>query len=85
MRIELLDLAKADLLEGFHFYEKNEAGLGDYYLTNLFSDIERLKMSGGWKGKPGNGANQLVTERKRSGVKSCWEMVCIWTKKTETV
>ena len=44
MRIELLDLAKEDLLVGFDFYEQKEAGLGDYYLTNLFSDIERLKI-----------------------------------------
>jgi hypothetical protein len=29
MRIELLDLAKEDLLEGFHFYETKKAGLGD--------------------------------------------------------
>jgi hypothetical protein len=47
MRIEILDLAKADLLEGFHFYEVKEQGLGDYFLTNIFSDIERLKISGG--------------------------------------
>ena len=42
MRIEILDLAKADLLEGFQFYEEKELGLGDYFLTNLFSDIERF-------------------------------------------
>jgi len=47
MRIEILDLAKQDLLEGFHFYEQKQQGLGDYYLTNLFSDIERLKISVG--------------------------------------
>jgi hypothetical protein len=47
MRIEILDLAKADLLEGFQFYEEKELGLGDYFLTNLFSDIERLKISAG--------------------------------------
>jgi len=35
MRIELLDLAKEDLLEGFHFYETKEAGLSDYYLTSI--------------------------------------------------
>lgn len=28
MRIEILDLAKADILEGFHFYEAKEEGLG---------------------------------------------------------
>jgi len=38
MRIEILDLAKTDPLEGFHFYEQKELGLGDYFLTNIFSD-----------------------------------------------
>lgn len=47
MRIEILDLAKADLLEGFNFYEDKEPGLGDYFLTHIFSDIERLKISAG--------------------------------------
>jgi hypothetical protein len=27
MRLEIFDLAKADLLEGFHFYEDKEHGL----------------------------------------------------------
>lgn len=35
MRIEILDLAKQDLLDGFQFYEQKEQGLGDYFLTNL--------------------------------------------------
>ncbi len=47
MKIEILDLAKTDLLDGFHCYEEKELGLGDYFLTNIFSDIERLKISAG--------------------------------------
>jgi hypothetical protein len=35
MKIQILDLAKADLIEGYHFYEEREAGLGDYFLNNL--------------------------------------------------
>ena len=47
MRIEILDQAESDLLEGFHFYEDQEPGLGSYFLTNLFSDIESLRLYGG--------------------------------------
>jgi hypothetical protein len=28
MKLELLDLAIGDLIEGYHFYERQEAGLG---------------------------------------------------------
>lgn len=47
MKLEILDLAKNDLIDGYHFYEEKEEGLGDYFLTNLFSDIESLKVFAG--------------------------------------
>ncbi len=40
MRIEILDEADADLIEGYHFYETQEAGLGSYLLDSLFSDVD---------------------------------------------
>ena len=30
MRLQILDLAKDDIIDGFHFYEAKEDGLGDY-------------------------------------------------------
>lgn len=39
MNIRILDDAERDLLEGFRFYEAQEAGLGSYFLTNLFADM----------------------------------------------
>lgn len=47
MRLQILDLAKNDLIEGFHFYEAKEKGVGDYFLANLYSDIESLKIFAG--------------------------------------
>ena len=47
MKIQILDVAKEDLIEGFHFYERNENGIGDYFLACLYSDIESLKIFGG--------------------------------------
>lgn len=47
MKIEILDLARNDLVEGRWFYERQEAGLGDYFLSHLFEDIEQLQVTGG--------------------------------------
>jgi plasmid stabilization system protein ParE len=42
MKIEILDSAEEDLIDGFKFYENQSRGLGDYFLDSLFSDIESL-------------------------------------------
>ena len=47
MRIEILDEAEADLIEGYHFYEAQDAGLGSYFLDSLFSDIDSLLIHAG--------------------------------------
>lgn len=47
MRIEILDLAERDLIEGFMFYERQLKGLGDYFLDSIFSDIESLYIYAG--------------------------------------
>ena len=47
MRIELLDEAEQDLVEGFAFYEGKSQGLGDYFLDSLFADIESLRIYAG--------------------------------------
>lgn len=44
MKIKILESAKQDLQEGFDFYESQEAGIGDYFLESLFSDIESLRL-----------------------------------------
>jgi len=42
VKIEILDEAQEDLVDGFRFYEAREAGLGSYFLDCLFSDIDSL-------------------------------------------
>jgi len=44
MRVSILDAARDDLIEGFRFYEEKESGLGDYFLSSLYADIEALKI-----------------------------------------
>lgn len=47
MKIALLDEAEQDLLDGFAFYERQETGLGAYFLDTLFADIESLQIHAG--------------------------------------
>ena len=47
MEIRLLDTAKDDLREGWKFYEKNAAGLGDYFLDCIQADVRSLKVFAG--------------------------------------
>ena len=47
MRILILPSARDDLSDGFEFYERQQAGLGDYFLESLFSDIESLRLYAG--------------------------------------
>jgi plasmid stabilization system protein ParE len=47
MRIEILDEAERDLLDGAFFYETQDVGLGQYFLDSLFSDIDSLQLYAG--------------------------------------
>jgi plasmid stabilization system protein ParE len=42
VRVRILDLAEVDLQEGFDFYERQESGVGVYFLNSVFSDIDSL-------------------------------------------
>ena len=47
MKVEILDEAQEDLLDGFRFYECQSEGVGDYFLDSLFSDIDSLQIYAG--------------------------------------
>lgn len=47
MKVRILPSAQADLSEGFAFYEKQQPGLGEYFLNSLFADIDSLAIYGG--------------------------------------
>ena len=47
MRIEILDDAREDLVDGFQFYEEQSSGLGSYFLDSLFADIDSLLLYAG--------------------------------------
>ena len=47
MKLRILDLAEADLVSGYQFYELQSAGIGSYFLGTLLSDIESLRLYAG--------------------------------------
>ncbi|MBN1553050.1 type II toxin-antitoxin system RelE/ParE family toxin [bacterium] len=47
MKIQILDAAEDDLIDGYYFYEAQDKGLGMYFLDSLYSDIESLKLFAG--------------------------------------
>jgi len=63
MRIEILEEAERDLIEGFHFYENQEAGLGLYFRTNLYTDIESLKNYAGIHNTPYKPYHRLLSRK----------------------
>lgn len=47
MKLRILAAAKRDLEEGYRFYEAQEAGLGDYFITSVEADIDSLRLYAG--------------------------------------
>lgn len=47
MIIAISSGAEADVADGFWFFERQSIGLGDYFRSCIFSDIESLRYFGG--------------------------------------
>jgi hypothetical protein len=47
MKLRILDLAEADLLAGFRFYERRSAAVGWYSLDSLSAEVESLHLYAG--------------------------------------
>jgi plasmid stabilization system protein ParE len=63
MKIKILESAKQDLREGFHFYESQEAGIGSYFLESPFSDIESFRLFAGIHGIHFGRYHRLLSKR----------------------
>jgi hypothetical protein len=42
MKLRILDVAEADLLRGFRFYQRKSRGVGWYFLESLYAEIDSL-------------------------------------------
>jgi len=45
--IEILPRAREDIVNGFHFYEQRETGLGTYFRDSLLADVDALHRTAG--------------------------------------
>jgi hypothetical protein len=63
MRIEIFDKAENDLVEGYLFYEAQQAGLGTYFLESIYSDIESLRLYAGIHRVAYRDYHRLVSKR----------------------
>jgi len=62
VKIRLLEIAKEDLREGWKFYEKQSAGLGDYFLDSIQADIRSLEIYAGVHAQADN-LHRLLAKR----------------------
>ena len=47
MKLRILDVAEADLLRGFRFYQRKCKGVGWYFLESLYAEIDSLHLYAG--------------------------------------
>jgi plasmid stabilization system protein ParE len=63
IRVQISGDALDDLNEGFWFYEAQESGLGDYFLSQLRADIDGLKITAGIHRQPHEPLYRLLSHR----------------------
>lgn len=63
MRVLIARSAETDLLEGYAFYERQQAGIGDYFLDSLFADIDALTLFAGIHPKPDGRLHRTLAKR----------------------
>lgn len=52
-----------DLRDGFHFYELQEVGLGDYFISQIRADIDGLKITAGIHRQPHRHLYRLLSRK----------------------
>jgi hypothetical protein len=62
MKLRILRSARQDLDRGRDFYDRQDDGLGDYFLDSLFSDIDSLQLYAGVHAKV-FGYHRLLAKR----------------------
>lgn len=63
MKVKISGAASQDLLNGFYFYERQNIGLGVYFLDTLFSDIDSLIVYAGIHPVYFNRYHRLLSKR----------------------
>ena len=76
MQIRLLESAKEDLREGWKFYERNAAGLGDYFLDCIQADVRSLTIYAGVH-ETADGFHRMLSKRFLFAIYDLREPACV--------
>ena len=63
VRVQIARSAETDLLEGYVFYEQQQAGIGDYFLDSLSADIDALALYAGVHARPDSRLHRTLSRR----------------------
>ena len=63
IQVRIAGDALQDLEDGFQFYEAQERGLGDYFLSQLRADIDGLKITAGIHRQPHRHLHRLLSRK----------------------
>jgi len=67
MNIEILSTAEEDLVDGHSFYERQESGIGNYFLDTLIAEIDSLQLYAGTHRKKW-GKHRMLSKRFPFGI-----------------
>ena len=63
MNVKILRSARRTVADGIRFYERQEAGLGAYFLSSIMSDLRSLKIYAGVHQKYNDSYYRMVCKR----------------------
>lgn len=63
IQVRITRSAEEDLLNGFNFYERQQAGIGTYFLDSLYADIDSLMLFGGVHPKADGRVHRALAKR----------------------
>lgn len=63
MLVRIARSAETDPLEGYAFYEEQQAGVGEYFLDSLFAAIDVLTLFAGIHPKPIGNLHRTLAKR----------------------
>jgi plasmid stabilization system protein ParE len=62
-QIFITHAAEQDLRDGYRFYERQQEGIGAYFLDSLIADIDSLALFGGVHVKPHGNFHRALSKR----------------------
>lgn len=63
MKVRITRAAAQDLVDGHAFYERQQQGVGDYFLDSLYADIDALQLYAGIHPKPYGRLHRALARR----------------------